>query len=157
MDREHGERILRAIRRIMRRVAADSHEVARDTGLTVPQLLCLRAIHECSEPEVTVARVADLVRLSPSTTSAILQRLLHAGLIERQRSTRDRRRVCLSLSASGRERLRAVGQPLQQRFTTRLDALSVREQRALVDSLETLVELLEAVDVEAAPVLSVPR
>ena len=90
---ELGHRLLQSIRRIVRRISVHSRKMAADTGLTVPQLLVMRAIRDLSAEEVSLASVATRVQLSRSTVSAILERLVRAGLVRRDRSARDRRRV----------------------------------------------------------------
>ncbi len=148
------ERILRAIRRIIRKTSEHSRQVARDTGLSIPQSLCLRIIGSGNlNDEVTVVRVADAVQLAPATVSRLLDRLEEMKLIVRERRSRDRRKVFLRLTPLGRGRLKKLPTPLQEQFTARLLRLSPRKQDDLSRALETIVELMEAVDLDAAPVL----
>ena len=60
-DPESAHAVLIAIRQIVRRISEHSKALSRDVGLTVPQLLCLKAVGEAGadEDEVTVVRVAD--------------------------------------------------------------------------------------------------
>lgn len=150
---ELGYRALRSIRRIIRQVSTHSRQLAQQSGLTVPQLLCMRAIADLPAGEVTVAAVAETVDLSRSTVSTITERLVRAGLVDRARSSRDRRRVELSLTAEGRGRLAAMPRPLQDRFLARLGALDAEEQEAILATLERVVGLMEAEELDAAPML----
>lgn len=155
--RDSSERILRALRRIIRKTSQHSRQVARDTGLSVPQSLCLRIIGEGGKTdEITVVGVATAMQLSPATVSRLLDRLEEAELIARERRSRDRRKVCLRLTPLGRRRLKSLPPLLQNQFVTRLQALPERKQNELLKSLETIVELMEAVELDAAPVLD-PR
>jgi DNA-binding MarR family transcriptional regulator len=148
------ERVLRALRRILRKTSEHSRQVFRETGLTVPQALCLRAIGDRSpENEATVVQVSRTVQLAPATVSRILDRIEAAGLIQRQRSSQDRRKVCLVLTELGQERLLNLPAPLQERFVGRLLALEPSRQQQLLDALEQVVELMEASGLAAAPVL----
>lgn len=152
--RDTTERILRALRRIMRKTSEHSRQVARDTGLSVPQSLCLRMIGDAKpKEEVTVVRVAESVQLAPATISRLLDRLEEAKLIIRERRSQDRRKVCLRLTPAGRMKLRKLPPPLQDEFSSRLQGLSQRKQDELLRALETIVELMEAVEIDAAPVL----
>lgn len=154
LDRnELGHRLLQSIRRIVRRISVHSRKMAADTGLTVPQLLVMRAIQDLSAEEVSLASVANRVQLSRSTVSAILERLVRADLVRRDRSARDRRRVNLTLTRVGDECLSSLPSPLQDRFLKRIAALSPDEQEQLLDSLERVVELMDADDLDAAPML----
>lgn len=147
-----GYRVLRSIRRIIRRVSTHSHDLARETGLTVPQLLCLRAVDALGESAMP-AQVAARMQLSPSTVSGVLDRLERAGLVTRHRSERDRRVVFLALTELGRARLDAMPRPLQDRFLVRLAALEPDEREQILVALEKVVALMDATDLDAAPVL----
>lgn len=146
--------VLRAIRRIIRAVSMHSKTLARDSGMTLPQLMCLKAVAELDADEVTVSQVAQRVQLSPATTSRIIDRLTRAGLVERQRSARDRRRVSLSLSETGRARYDTLPAPLQDRFVERYAALPAEERDRLLEALTELTRMLEAEDVDASPLLA---
>lgn len=148
------ERILRALRRILRKTSEHSRQLFRDTGLTVPQALCLRAIGDATpEHEATVVQVSRAVQLAPATVSRILDRMEAAGLIRRQRSSQDRRKVGLVLTDLGQNRLLNLPAPLQERFVARLLALDPNRQQQLLNALEQVVELMEASGLAAAPVL----
>lgn len=153
-DQDIADDVLRAIRRIVRRIAEHSKYLAREAGLTLPQLVCLKAIGEQEEDEVTVGMVADQVQLSAATVSRIVDRLERAGLVLRERRARDRRKVCLSLTPSGLERFQTLPRPLQDRFIDRLHGLALREQQELLAALHRVVEMMEAEELDAAPMLA---
>lgn len=147
--------ILRSIRRILRKVSEHSRRLSRQSGLTVPQLLCLRAIGEIDgNQEATVASISQAVQLSPPTVSRILDRLEDAGYIVRERRSGDRRKVCLSLTPAGEELIQRQPAPLHEEFLARLASLQHDERALLRRSLEQIVELMEAADIDAAPILA---
>ena len=148
-----AQEILRAIRRIIRSVSLQSKRLAKESGLTLPQIAVLRAIQESPENEQSVAAIGTRVQLSSPTVSGILDRLERAGLVVRERGSTDRRKVWLRLTAAGAEKLRGTPAPLQDRFIARVHALPVQEQQQLLLSLETLVGFLEAQAIDAAPFL----
>jgi DNA-binding MarR family transcriptional regulator len=153
-DSDLAFEILRSLRRILRKVSQHSRNLSREVGLTVPQLLCMRAIRDGgSNGRVTAATVSQRVRLSPPTVSRIVERLERAGLISRKRDHEDRRRVWISLTDNGRERLAESPTPLQEEFLARIGALPRGERQALLTSLEKIVEMMEAGELDAAPVL----
>ncbi len=154
---ETADEILRTIRQLVRAISEHSRYLLRNVGLTVPQLACLKAIGELEEAGselITVAQVAKEVQLSPATVSRILDRLVHAGLIARSRSDRDRRKVSLALTEVGLERFQSLPTPLQERFLTRLAKLPAAERDRLLDSLRRIAELMDATDLDAAPLLT---
>ncbi len=151
-----AEEVLTAIRQIVRRISEHSKSLSRDVGLTVPQLMCLKAIAELEEAtsEITVAMVGKQVQLSPATVSRIIDRLVRAGLVDRERRSKDRRRVCLSLTPAGLERFQTSPTPLQEQFLERLHALPDDERRAILNSLRRIVAMMDATDLDAAPILT---
>lgn len=147
--------ILRSIRQLVRSISIHSKSLQRQVGLTVPQLVCLRAIEklETEGIGVTVAGVSEAVQLSAATVSRIIERLTLSGLVARERNAEDRRKVCLTLTKPGRARLVELPTPLQETFVRRLSELTLDERKQLLASLRCLVELMNAGEIDAAPLL----
>ncbi|MDN5873759.1 MAG: MarR family transcriptional regulator [Sinobacteraceae bacterium] len=144
---------LRAVRRITRALALSSRDLARQHDLTATQLLCLRALRE--HEALSAGALAKALTLSPQTATGLIDRLEARGLVERVRSTSDRRCVLVSLTDAGNSLIEATGPMLQDRFVARFDALEPAHRRSLREALETVVSLLEADELDAAPVLAV--
>lgn len=152
---ESGEDVLRAIRQILRRVSEHSRYLAREVGLTLPQLLCLRVVGDAVDPaDVTIARVAQRVQLSPATVSRIIDRLERAGLVRRRRGTSDRRKVFLELTPEGAKRHATLPVGLQERFLHRFSRLSATEREEMVRALRRVSAMMDAADIDAAPLLT---
>ncbi|MGE0400979.1 MAG: MarR family winged helix-turn-helix transcriptional regulator [Kofleriaceae bacterium] len=154
---EVAQEVLRSIRQIVRSISIHSKTLQRDVGLTVPQLLCLRALFELERDdadEITVADISERVHLSPATVSRIIDRLVAAGLVIRERGTIDRRRVSLSLTAAGMERVQTLPSPLQEKFLRGLGELPRPDQLQLLASLRRVAALMDAIDLDAAPLLA---
>ena len=68
--------------------------MSQQLGLSVPQLLCLKAVGRLEEAvhEVTLTLASREVKLAPSTVSRILDRLVRAELLLRERGRSERRR-----------------------------------------------------------------
>lgn len=146
--------VLTSIRRIVRAVSLHSHRLGRTSGLTVPQLLTLRAVHASGPQGTTATEILDDVGVSPGTLSGIVQRLVQAGLLLRERSDQDRRRVVLTVSATGRGVLDAAPRPLQARFVEQLEALPPSERQNIIAALQRIVTMMEAEDLDASPILT---
>ena len=155
-DTKIAHEVLRTIRQIVRKVSEHSKTMYREVGLTVPQLMCLKAIGDLEDKsdEVTVVMVARQLDLSPATVSRIVDRLTRASLVVRERRAKDRRKVCLSLTPSGLERYQTLPVPLQELFIQRLSALPQKERTKLLASLQHIAELMEATNIDAAPMLT---
>lgn len=150
-----GFQILRSIRRIIRRTSEHSRNVSRHGGVTVPQMLCLKAIAELKQDDAgTVAMVAKAVQLSPPTVSRILDRLEKSGFIARERDKTDRRKVCVTLTDAGWQRIDNLPKPLHEQFLQRLEKIDPVERLGLLKALERIVEMMDAEGIDAAPVLT---
>ena len=90
---------MKSIRRIVRAIDMRSKKVARDTGLTIPQIVILHAVKE--RGMVTTAALSKHADLSAATTVTILDKLESRGLVTRQRSATDRRIVHTTLTEKG--------------------------------------------------------
>ena len=150
-----ADQILKAIRRILRCTAEHSRHLSKEAGLTATQLLCLRVIGQVrANEEITAAQLTGAIQLTAATVSRILDRLESMELITRERAVDDRRKVRLRVTRSGRARLKKLPLPLQEQFLRRLDALPVRKRQDLLNSLQTIVEMMGAEDLDVAPVLA---
>ncbi len=148
-----GNEVLRALRRILRRVTLHSRQLSKDAGLTLPQVLCLRALGELPGARASLVDVSRAVQLTAPTVTGIIDRLEQGGLVQRERSTTDRRKIYVSLTERGRARLSGLPVPLQARFLARLGELSPAEQADLLRGLNRIVELMEAESIDASPIL----
>jgi DNA-binding MarR family transcriptional regulator len=140
-----------ALRRITRAIDLHSKRLERTAGFTVPQLLVLQSVGELGTP--SVSQVAREVHLAQGTVTAIIDRLVGKGLVERTRSAEDRRRVCVSLTERGERSLAEAPSLLQEEFVERFSQLRSWEQKMLAASLERIAELMDAERVDASPIL----
>jgi len=145
-------RILRALRRIIHSVDLYSKELAATNRITAPQLMCL--LHVVNSGPVSATAIGREVHLSPSTVVGILDRLEEKGLVARERSREDRRIVRVTATPEGVELSRKAPSPLQQTLANSLRELPDLEQATIALSLERIVALMEAPEVDAAPILA---
>jgi len=140
--------VLAAVRRIMHAADLRSRRLARETGLTAPQLAILQAIADLGE--VTTGRISADVSLSQATVTVILDRLLERNLIERYRSADDRRIVHTRLTEAGQQALAAAGPAINTRLVAEFKRMQASEQAELVAALEWNARALAVPD-EAWP------
>ncbi|MDY0109970.1 MAG: MarR family transcriptional regulator [Candidatus Krumholzibacteria bacterium] len=143
-------RVLIAIRRLIRAVDIYSRSLVAQHQITGPQLLCLNQLAEAGS--LTVTELAAQVQLSASTVVRILDRLEAKNLIRRERSADDRRRVIVSLTPAGRQF--SLLTPYSERHPLRraMQQLAAGERDRLAALLETLVDIIAAPPLSAAPV-----
>jgi len=149
---ELQDQVLIALRRIIRATDLHSRALGKETGLTTPQLMVMRAIEEIDKPTVTA--VARAVSLSPATVTTILNRLQKKGLLLRERSKADRREINLRLTAAGRSLWKNAPEPLQYSFTKRFGELASWEQHSIVAALGRVATMMDADALDAAPLLT---
>ena len=150
---ERYDDVLVALRRIMRATDLYSKQLSKTAGLTSPQLLILEAIHDAGD--VTIGTIARHVSLSQATVTTILDRLERRGLVFRQRSTVDKRKVHAHLTDIGRTALDDAPTPLQQSFTERFGNLQDWEKSMITASLQRVADMMDAGTIDASPVLHV--
>ena len=153
--RDDAIQVFKAIRRIIRAIDIRSHEVSRTVGLTIPQIVVLTCVMELGE--VTTKQVSESADLSAATVVTILDKLEAKGLIERYRSDIDRRVVHARLTAKGVSTLRSAPPLLHERFRSEFARLSLDERSGLISTLETIADMMDAREIDAAPILTTTR
>ena len=150
-NERHDLKILQSLRRIIRAVDIHSRKLILDYNITGPQLIALLAIAE--KGPLTLATIAKEIHLSPSTLVGVVDRLVEKGYVIRERSTKDRRQVNISVTEEGASFAGDAPSPLQETLAEALNELSTGEQATISRSLEQIVELMEAKELDAAPIL----
>jgi len=140
------DRILHSLRRIARALDISSHKLAAKKGVTSVQLLCLSTL--AAGAADTATAVAQLMHLSPSAVVGILDRLQAKGLVERKRDAEDRRVVRVVLTRKGRSIVGKTQHPIQNLLESRGKNLSKAETKQIADTLDRLVEVLGAEDID---------
>jgi DNA-binding MarR family transcriptional regulator len=148
----YEEQILRSLRRIIRAVDLYSRKLMAEHGLSGPQLMCLKQL--AVKGELLSGELARIVSLSPATVTGILDRLEARALITRERRPEDKRTVLVRLTQAGRDLTERAPSPLQDDFLLQLRALPDRRQAAICRTLKTLVSMMSAEEIEAAPMLA---
>ena len=145
--------ILIAIRRITRAIDLHSKKLVKSTGLTAPQLVVLQSIRK--EGRAKPSQIARDVILSQATITSIVDRLEKAGYVERIREPSDRRVVYVHLTEAGLNKLLAAPELLQDGFLRQFRKLEDWERSQLIASVQRLATMMDAEDLDAAPLLDV--
>lgn len=150
-SKEMGDQVITAIRRVIRAVDQHSRTLVESHGLTGPQALILKTLQK---GELTPGQLASAISLSHGTVTDILNRLEQRGLIQRVKDTKDRRRVLVTLTATGRDHIQHSPPLLQEQFIRRFEQLEDWEQTQLLSSLQRIAAMMNAEGIDASPVLS---
>ncbi len=146
------EKIVIALRRVIRAVDQHSRKLIQSHGLTGPQALLLTEI--VRSDGLTGSELAKRVSLSQATVTDIVKRLMKNGLLDRERDSIDKRKVILRATAQGKVLVKQSVPLLQERFQGRLGELKEWEQNQLLSSLQRIAEMMNAEDLDAAPMLA---
>jgi len=147
------EQVLKAIRRVIRATDLHSRQVTRVSGLTSSQLILLKVVRD--NKLSTISELATNISLSQATLTSILDRLEKSGLVKRERSDLDKRKVSVRLTAKGVDVLDMAPEPLQDTFVRQFGALKDWERSMILASLQRVAEMMDAGDIDASPLLDV--
>lgn len=126
------------LRRAHQRHTAIFQDNIPDSQLTPLQFAALVKLHDLGE--VSQNQLGRLIAMDAATMQGVIKRLDARGLIERRPDPDDRRRLVLSLSASGRrliERAIEAGHEITRRT---LAPLSAAERKSFLVLLARLAE-----------------
>lgn len=144
--------VLIALRKIIQAIDLNSKRLVKQVGLTSPQLVILKYIS--SAKEISVSEVAKNVSLSQGTVTGILKRMEKRGLVIRQRSSPDKRRVMVCITESGIRLLSTAPPVMQESFLKKFRKIESWEQTMILSTLQRLVSMMDANAISAAPFLS---
>jgi DNA-binding MarR family transcriptional regulator len=148
---EIHDKVLVALRQIIRAIDLHSKKLERESGLTGPQLLVMQAISQ-TEP-IMAGQVARDVNLSQATVTSILDRLERKAYLRRERSKEDKRKVLICLTEAGGQVLEQAPTLMQENFIRSFNRLEPWEQNLILSSLQRVAEMMQAGDLDAAPLL----
>jgi len=128
------------LRPVLLRLARELRKETEQLGITARQATLLWLVKR--SPGLSLAELAAQEGISPPALSGHVDRLERAGLIQRVRSTDDRRRVGLRLTDEGARVLRRVRARRTTWLTDRLRRLEPGELAAIEDAIPALEQLL---------------
>lgn len=147
------DEVLVLLRRVIRATDLYSKHLAKTTGLTSPQILLLQTIR--AEGRVTIGEIAKRMSLSQATVTSIIDRLEKRGLVNRERSSGDKRKVFACLSEQAFEMLKSTPTPLQEQFAKQFKDLHDWEKTMIISSLQRVAQMMDAQHIDASPVLDI--
>lgn len=149
MPKDCASSILLSLRQIIRSIDRHNKQLSGTHKLTVPQLVCLRQLL-IGGPS-PIGQLATAVCLSKATLTGIIDRLEGKGLVFRDRSLEDRRKVVLRLTEEGTRMAQNMPWPLQERFKVSLASMSQEEIELMDATLKKLLAMMEVPDLEVWP------
>lgn len=136
--------VLKKFRLIYGSVRQHFREVEQTCGVSGSQLWVLQEV--ANEPGVGVSVVAQRLSIHQSTCSQLVEKLVAHGLVVKERSREDQRRVGLSLSQKARDVLAAAPSPAEGVLPRALMSVSDETLRALDTALAEVIGQLRIRD-----------
>lgn len=146
--------IVIAIRRLIRAIDLDSKKSQKETGLSIPQLLALIFISKQTDYQTTQLELRKHLNLNSSTVTGIVSRLVNKGYLARLPAREDKRATRLAITHEGLAILKVSSPLLQEKLTNRLSKLEDQKLDEILSTLNFLISLLEAEDIDASPFIT---
>lgn len=127
------------MRQIRREVKGSSRGDLGD--LSMPQFRTLLIVRR--RAGASLSEVAERMELTPAACSHMIESLVQRGLVSRQASEEDRRRIELRLTEAGEALLAAHHEAARARFAERLAPLDERERQIVAEATAILRRVLQ--------------
>ncbi|ANT65238.1 MULTISPECIES: MarR family winged helix-turn-helix transcriptional regulator [Prosthecochloris] len=132
---------LNSLRRITRALDIHSRKLYRECSITSPQFLCLHCLSGSGSQ--TLSSLAGELNLGISTTNGIVDRLEAKGLVARNRSRQDQRKVIVDITKEGSQLLGTIPELMSNHYRQAFGKLAPQDQRLLAELLGKLAGQLD--------------
>jgi len=139
-----AEETVNNLRRLFQVVNKQSKNEAAETGLTGPQLWAIKVLSGEAGDLITVSKLAQRMCLNSSTVVRILDGLEEKGLVERVRSTNDRRKVHVTLTSAGSLIVNQSPNVAHNLLIKSLNMLSENKLYNIANGLSQLVNIMDS-------------
>lgn len=140
-DISSGLKVLKLMKSIMDSIRHDKVQQFKDMQLTAPQGMLIGILSHYGE--MKVSDLSEKLGLSNSTVSGIIDRLEKRGLVERIRSTEDRRIVYVNVTSSFNEYSKKHSLKMEGMLEDIMSKAGREEADTIIKGLETLKRLIE--------------
>lgn len=146
-----SQRILDAIRRLVRMLRVSDRSAQSRLGISGAQLFVLRELGKT--PGLSLNELAARTRTDQSSVSVVVGRLFEAGLLTRERDDRDARRLILKLTPQGHALTAQAPRSAQERMIEVFDEMPDADRKRFADEFEEMLAKIGASEDGAAPML----
>lgn len=145
-----SQRILDAIRRLVRLLRVSDRQAQMELGISGAQLFVLTELGRT--PALSLNELAARTRTDQSSVSVVVTRLVEAGLVSRDRDERDARRLVLHLTPAGKALIDKAPPVAQARLLAAFDRMPPADRKLFAELFEQIVHAAGA-DEGPAPML----
>ena len=147
-SRELSLQVLKKFRLIYGAVRHHFSEVEKRSGVSGSQLWILHEVRRSAG--IGISELAERLSIHQSTCSLLVEKLVARGLILKERSKADQRRVGLNISQQAAQVIETAPGPAEGVLPEALLALPHDALRALDESLSTVIQQLDIEDASFA-------
>lgn len=119
-----------------------SGETGAIADLSLNQVNAIMAVR--GRGEVSMTELATILSVSPASASGMVDRLVEKGILIRQHSTVDRRRVMVRVSSDAIDQIRSIEDAVLESFHTIVKRLGRQTALQWCDILEKIGQVLDA-------------
>lgn len=112
----------------------------RGDDLSMAQVQVLMTIRSCGE--MTISRLAQRLNVSPPSASSMVDRLEDKGILYRERSTEDRRKVVVRLSKDAAEHAERMEETVLAAFLDLVEKVGPETAEKWCEVLERVEQVL---------------
>jgi len=129
--------VMDALRALVRALRISTRAVEKEIGISGAQLFVLQQLRDASARSVN--ELAERTSTHQSSVSTVVSRLVERGLVKREPSADDARRMEISITERGTALLAAAPRTAQIRMIDALRRMAPEQVEALATGLDQLV------------------
>lgn len=133
---------MEALRRIVQTLRESARQAEQVLGISGAQLFVLEKLADA--PALSLNELADRTHTHQSSVSTVVSRLVQRGLVARVRTSTDRRRLALTLTAEGQRIAALAPNAAQGRLIRSVETMAPRMRRNLAQSLIAMADGIAA-------------
>ena len=146
-DTYTADHISEGVRRLDVAVSTLNAAVARDVGISVPELLALQNLD--TDGGLGPSELARRLQLSTGAVTALVDRLEASGHATRAAHPIDRRRIVVTRTAKASQDLAEESAPLEREIHRLAEGLSDDERKVVGRFLDAFISIVERAAAEA--------
>ena len=133
--------VARLIQEVMGLFKHSMAKIFGDTGITAPQSMVIGILS--TQKKMKISELSSRLSLSNSTVSGIIDRLEKQGMVERERSEKDKRVVYVNISPQFYGMHQNFHKQMEENIAQVMSKGTPQELNKIIDGLSMLKKLLE--------------
>ncbi|QJD83153.1 MarR family winged helix-turn-helix transcriptional regulator [Cohnella herbarum] len=140
-DRQRIENIFASFREVNQAFHQSMLQLSQQIGITPIQYFVLKIVVE--HPRIGLSELSEKIHSVTSTTSGIVDRMVKAGWVSRDRPANNRRSICLTATASGEELRRKLNELRISQLSSSLLRLSEEDEQHMLRVHKQIVNIIQ--------------